>query len=100
MTLHDTRVVDARARGGGGAAAETTVGFLHYDGEDEAVVYTAGLGDLLDAGFDVVGFGGRVLGLSCWAADLWLVGIPPDWVVSLGFLRCKVRNGYLTFYRS
>lgn len=53
VALHETRVVDAVV---GCRDTDTAVAFLHDDGQDEARVDAAGLGDRVDAVLDVVDF--------------------------------------------
>ena len=59
MILHETGVSDGP---GGRDDANTAVGFLHYDGEDEASVYAGRSSNLEDGRFDVGDFFGGVVG--------------------------------------
>lgn len=59
MVLHKARVSDPEV---GGRGADTAAGFLHDDGEDEAVVDEGLLADLLDRVPDGADFGAGVVG--------------------------------------
>lgn len=54
VRLHQAWVFDGV---GGCWSAHAAVGFLHDNGEDEALVDAGGLGDGLDGGFEVCVFG-------------------------------------------
>lgn len=63
MVLHDPRVLDSVI---GGRGTDAAAGFLHDDGEDEAVVDEGFVGDFLDGGVDVCGL---VFGVGLLVVD-------------------------------
>lgn len=78
VILHQPRVANSSVWGDGVVDADTALGFLHHDGEDEAGVHVGSLSDGLDGGIDVFDLIGGVvilLELSAgFAEDLLVVG--------------------------